>query len=224
MRRTAKRNRIGGRIEALLVRGWHSLKVGLGAADEGGVHIEAVGGPPLWGRAAIRAVPDVGPGPFELRMTGGAGDGVSRRLAAVELGQHVLILSPDDGPRRPDSGRSFRRHESVGADPVATLRTAALGSAILPGAVCAGLTQKLARTMAGDAASAPDLSPRERQIVTLTARGFSAREIGHQLFASRKTIETHRSRVMTKPGAEASIGVGALCATSGPPRSLVGMP
>jgi len=36
--------------------------------------------------------------------------------------------------------------------------------------------------MAGDAESAPDLSPRERQILTLTARGFRVREIGHQLF------------------------------------------
>jgi DNA-binding NarL/FixJ family response regulator len=46
---------------------------------------------------------------------------------------------------------------------------------------------------AGDA-----LSPRERQILLMVARGASSTSIGEQLHLSSKTIDTYRSRLMTK--------------------------
>jgi two-component system response regulator NreC len=42
------------------------------------------------------------------------------------------------------------------------------------------------------------LSPREREIFDLLVRGFSNDAIGAQLFISPKTVETHRSHIMTK--------------------------
>lgn len=42
------------------------------------------------------------------------------------------------------------------------------------------------------------LSERERQVLVLTARGFTSREIGEQLFVSARTVETYRSRIMEK--------------------------
>lgn len=43
-----------------------------------------------------------------------------------------------------------------------------------------------------------ELSERERQVLVLTARGFTSREIGEQLFISSRTVETYRSRIMEK--------------------------
>ena len=39
---------------------------------------------------------------------------------------------------------------------------------------------------------------REREVLRLTARGFSNAEIAGRLTVSPKTIDTYRSRVMTK--------------------------
>jgi len=45
-----------------------------------------------------------------------------------------------------------------------------------------------------------ELSPRERQIVTLVVRGQSSAVIGEQLHLSPKTVDTYRSRLMAKLG------------------------
>lgn len=44
------------------------------------------------------------------------------------------------------------------------------------------------------------LSEREREVLALTAQGYSSREIGKKLFISPKTVDTYRSRVMEKLG------------------------
>ena len=44
------------------------------------------------------------------------------------------------------------------------------------------------------------LSDRERQVVILTASGYSSREIGSQLHISSKTVDTYRARSMDKLG------------------------
>lgn len=44
------------------------------------------------------------------------------------------------------------------------------------------------------------LTDREKEVLTLIARGFSNKEIGEMLFISVKTVETHRSNLMGKLG------------------------
>lgn len=44
------------------------------------------------------------------------------------------------------------------------------------------------------------LSSREREVLELTARGFSSREIGDRVFISPKTVDTYRQRAMDKLG------------------------
>jgi DNA-binding NarL/FixJ family response regulator len=47
----------------------------------------------------------------------------------------------------------------------------------------------------------PDaLSPRERQIAVMVARGASSSQIGEQMHLSPKTVDTYRSRLMAKLG------------------------
>lgn len=43
-----------------------------------------------------------------------------------------------------------------------------------------------------------DLSSREREVLELTARGFTSREIGERLCISSRTVETYRARIMEK--------------------------
>jgi DNA-binding CsgD family transcriptional regulator len=44
------------------------------------------------------------------------------------------------------------------------------------------------------------LSEREREVLTLTAEGYSSAEIGKKLFLSPKTVDTYRARMMQKLG------------------------
>jgi DNA-binding NarL/FixJ family response regulator len=44
----------------------------------------------------------------------------------------------------------------------------------------------------------PALSPREREVLRFTARGYSNLEIAERLFVSPKTVDTYRSRIMAK--------------------------
>jgi DNA-binding NarL/FixJ family response regulator len=55
------------------------------------------------------------------------------------------------------------------------------------------------------AARGDDLSSRERQVARLAVDGLTAREIGEQLFISRRTVETHLANVYTKLGVRSKI-------------------
>jgi two-component system, NarL family, response regulator NreC len=56
------------------------------------------------------------------------------------------------------------------------------------------------RAAAPGSPSPPPLSPRERQVLELLARGHTNREIGARLSLSVKTVETHRARLGDKLG------------------------
>jgi two-component system, NarL family, invasion response regulator UvrY len=64
----------------------------------------------------------------------------------------------------------------------------------------AALAARLSPTDTTRADSPRTLSPRERQVLVLVARGASSAQIGTELHLSPKTIETYRSRLMTKLG------------------------
>ena len=53
---------------------------------------------------------------------------------------------------------------------------------------------------APQAQSFQELSPRERQILVMVARGDSSSTIAEQLHLSSKTVDTYRSRLMNKLG------------------------
>lgn len=44
------------------------------------------------------------------------------------------------------------------------------------------------------------LTPREQEVITLTAQGFTSKEIATKLYISVGTVETHRTNLMTKLG------------------------
>ncbi len=67
--------------------------------------------------------------------------------------------------------------------------------------------RELKRSLYGTSAALPgdDLSARERQVARLTVDGLTAREIGEQLFISRRTVETHLANVYAKLGVRSKI-------------------
>lgn len=51
-----------------------------------------------------------------------------------------------------------------------------------------------------DMAPAPDLTPRESQVLAYIAQGLASKEIAHELELSPKTVDTHRQKIMSKLG------------------------
>lgn len=49
------------------------------------------------------------------------------------------------------------------------------------------------------------LTPRETEVRDLLCDGLSAKEVGRELNISHRTVETHRSRVLTKVGARNAV-------------------
>ncbi|SEA82900.1 response regulator [Leifsonia sp. 21MFCrub1.1] len=74
------------------------------------------------------------------------------------------------------------------------------GDALLSPGVTRRLIERVSSGLrpAPDAAALPQLTEREREVLTLVAHGLTNTEIGERLFLSPLTAKTHVSRIMTK--------------------------
>ncbi len=85
---------------------------------------------------------------------------------------------------------------------VQTLRSVALGDAILPARMMSNLFAQLGQS--GSATDSPvridtsHLTPRELEVITLIAQGRSNKEIASQLSIAEHTVKTHVRNVMEK--------------------------
>jgi DNA-binding NarL/FixJ family response regulator len=157
---------------------------------------------------------------MDLRMPALDGVEATRRIAADPAldGVQVLVLTTfgDDAhlfaALRAGAG-GFLLKDVDPAELRAGIRTVAAGEALLSPADTRRLIAEFAR--AGSPEPAPDgpdraatdgarlaaLTPRERELVTLVARGRSNAEIAAALTISTATVKTHVNRAMAKLGA-----------------------
>jgi DNA-binding NarL/FixJ family response regulator len=71
---------------------------------------------------------------------------------------------------------------------------------LYPGAVTALVRDYLERARSGAEIPARAVTEREEEVLKLVAEGHSTREIAEMLFISVKTVERHRSNILTKLG------------------------
>jgi DNA-binding NarL/FixJ family response regulator len=89
------------------------------------------------------------------------------------------------------------------AEIVAAIRVVAAGSRYLSSAIGLALLAKAQpEEIVPEEKSASTLSPREREVLQLVARGLTTTEIANQLFTGKRTIETHRQNLIAKTGAK----------------------
>lgn len=144
---------------------------------------------------------------MDLSMPEGSGLEATRRIAALNLGVQVLVLTvhAEEEYLVPvvDAGASgYLTKASADRDLMEAIRTVARGEVYLPARAATLLLQQYRTAEDGESEEGRlrDLSSREREVLALTAEGFSSSEIGEKLFISPKTVDTYRSRIMRKLG------------------------
>ncbi|GAB3163105.1 response regulator [Microbispora hainanensis] len=146
---------------------------------------------------------------MDVRMPGMDGIEATRRICAEPSGARVLILTTFDldeyvyaGLRAGASG--FLLKNTPPADLLAAIRVIAAGEGLLAPSVTRRLIAEFARTVADRPRSSPSLdglTVREREVLTLVARGLSNLEIAANLHVSTATVKTHIGHLLAKLGA-----------------------
>jgi DNA-binding NarL/FixJ family response regulator len=96
--------------------------------------------------------------------------------------------------------RGYLTKDSGREDIARAIRAAAAGQAILDPAVYARLiaTSAAANPVRPSSSPPPDLTPRERQVLTLIGQGLTNQAIAEHLFVSEATVKTHINNLFAK--------------------------
>lgn len=143
---------------------------------------------------------------MDLSMPGMGGLEAIRQISAMAAEIRVLVLTAHAEavylfPVLEAGGSGYVTKNDADRTLVEAIRTVARGEVYLYPEAQRLLLDRYQRERAGAPAEPIELlSDRERQVLTLTAEGYSAAEIGGKLFVSPKTVETYRARLMAKLG------------------------
>jgi DNA-binding NarL/FixJ family response regulator len=142
---------------------------------------------------------------MDLSMPGIGGLEAIRRIAAAQLPTRVLALTVHAEseylmPVLEAGGSGYVTKHSADRELGDAIRVVARGDVFLYPSAARVLAQTLRTPTPTPRESDPVhlLSPREREVLTLTAEGYSSTEIGERLGLSHKTVETYRQRLMDK--------------------------
>lgn len=190
-------------IRVLLADDHAVLRAGLRALLDAERDIEVVGEAGT-GEEAIDLARSLDPDVvvMDLSMPGGGGLEATRAIAGRPSSPRVLVLTmhaEEDYlmPVLEAGGSGFVRKTSADVDLTRAIRTVASDEVFLY-PTSATLLLRRYKVKKEDVDPLDQLSERERDVLAMTAEGFSSREIGEKLFISPKTVDTYRARVMQK--------------------------
>lgn len=138
---------------------------------------------------------------MDLSMPGGGGFAAVEAMVARDPGARIIVVSMHQGAifaqKAVAAGaRGFVSKSSPPEELVKAITAVAAGRR----ALSSDMAQELARTTLGTDDIA-NLTPREREILLLVARGMNGRSIARSLGLSSKTVQNNLSLIRAKLGA-----------------------
>ncbi len=142
---------------------------------------------------------------LDVHLPGGGGRAVLAGVHAVDPAIPFLALSVSDAPEDVIAlvragARGYVTKTIGAADLADAVRTVAGGDVVFSPRL-AGFVLDAFRNLPPGTSEDPELeslTPRERQVLRLIARGYSYRDVGTELSVSVKTVESHVSAVLRK--------------------------
>lgn len=169
----------------------------VGEADEVAAAIEMIGErepdvvlldvhlPDGGGRAVIEGVLPRHPEVRFLALS--VSDAAEDVIGVIRAGARGYVTKTISGIELTDAIRRVAGGDAVFSPRLAGFVLDAFAAGSLPGTAMPALDPEL-----------DQLTPREREVLRLIARGYAYKEIAHQLTISTKTVETHVSAVLRK--------------------------
>ncbi|MFQ5555449.1 MAG: response regulator [Acidimicrobiia bacterium] len=138
---------------------------------------------------------------LDVRMPGMSGLEALEALRSEAPEVRVIMLSMHDEPvyvrRAVELGASGYLLKSAGRDEIIrALRQVAEGGAYVQGEITLPLLEHVAGGY--EAGSSPELSPREREVLGLVARGLENKQIARELGLSEATVKTYLKSVFER--------------------------
>jgi two-component system response regulator NreC len=199
---------MGTMIRVLLVDDHAVLRAGLRVLLEAEPDIRVVG-EAASGEEGVRKAEALRPDVvvMDLSMPRMGGLEATRRITAAGLPVRVLVLTVDAEadslmPVLEAGAAGYVTKDAPDGELTRAIRTVDRGDPYLP----PGAVRVLADSLRAGRPPGPPgdrlslLSARERDVLALTAGGFSSAEIGGRLGLSHKTVDTYRQRLMGKLG------------------------
>jgi DNA-binding NarL/FixJ family response regulator len=195
-------------VRVLLVDDDDLMRAGLRAVLSSDPSIEVVG-EALDGRDAVARVERLKPEVvlMDVRMPRLDGIGATSEIVQAAPGVRVLMVTTFEDDDyifgALNAGASgFLLKRSKPEELIAAIHTVAAGDALLAPSVTRRVVDRMARrvqpTPLQDDQRLDELTPRERDVLELLARGLSNREIADALIVEPSTVKTHVKRVLMK--------------------------